>query len=242
LALNRQGAGNPSPPLGFEERVRAATSLHDLAQLFTVEVKPFGFSAYAVGQLRGAGRSAAAIYLTTWPRGWMETYAANAFIVDDPVVRAALAAQEPFTWEEAFARLGESPENRVVEAAAGYGFKAGFAVPIHGPGEVCGIVALAAARMQLKPEDRPVLAAKARLVYEVARQLYTRADRPASNLSSREREVLALVAQGLDDAEIGAALGITKTSAHVYVERAKRRLGATTRAQAVALAVADGLL
>lgn len=61
-------------------------------------------------------------------------------------------------------------------------------------------------------------------------------------LTARERDVLVLVARGCDDAEIGNTLGLTKTTAHSYVERAKRRLGAATRAQAVATALMQGLI
>lgn len=240
MGLKRQDAANGTGPC-FEERVRAATSLHDLTKLFSLAVKPYGVSAYAVGQLRGASGPGAAIYITTWPRGWMEAYAANGFITDDPIVRATLETQEAFAWDEVIARYGER-SNRVIAAAAGYGFHTGFAVPIHGPGEACGLVALAGGRMQLKAEDRTVLASRSRVVYDAARALFNRPDRPGPALSGREREALSLVAQGMDDGQIGAALGITKTSAHVYVERAKRRLGANTRAQAVALAVAERLL
>ena len=61
-------------------------------------------------------------------------------------------------------------------------------------------------------------------------------------LTPRERDCLALVAEGLSDGDIGERLGIAQLTAHAHVENAKRKLGAKTRAQAVARLYSLGLL
>ena len=53
---------------------------------------------------------------------------------------------------------------------------------------------------------------------------------------------IALVAAGKSDAGIAAALGITRSTAHEYVESARRRLKSATRAQMVARACFFGLV
>jgi DNA-binding CsgD family transcriptional regulator len=60
-------------------------------------------------------------------------------------------------------------------------------------------------------------------------------------LSPRERDCLAFVAQGFSDGEVAERLSITQSTAHFYIEKAKRKLGARTRAQAVAHLIASGL-
>jgi len=60
-------------------------------------------------------------------------------------------------------------------------------------------------------------------------------DKPPA-LTRRERDCLALVAQGYSDGGIAARLGIKPVTAHAHIESAKRKLGARTRAHAVALA------
>lgn len=240
MVVSRAPAPAAEAAARFEAAAEQQTSLRELGPLFTRALGPFGVSAYAVGLLRRDGQPNV-IYMTTWPRAWMELYAANGFIADDPLVAEAIANPEPFSWDEMKARRGLAG-NRVIEAAAGFGWREGFAVPIHGPGEARGIVALAAERLQVPgAAARAALVRIARCGFATARRLHDRQAGPMA-LTRREREALALVARGLDDAAIGDALGVTRASAHMYVERAKRRLGAGTRAQAVATALGEGWL
>ena len=61
-------------------------------------------------------------------------------------------------------------------------------------------------------------------------------------LSERERDCLALVAEGKSDAEIAERLKLAQSTAHFYIEKAKRKLGVKSRAHAVARLIAAGLL
>jgi DNA-binding NarL/FixJ family response regulator len=68
------------------------------------------------------------------------------------------------------------------------------------------------------------------------------APRGAGPLTSREREVLRLVAQGLPGKQIARALGISERTVKFHTASLLRKLGADNRAQAVALAAQRGLL
>lgn len=61
-------------------------------------------------------------------------------------------------------------------------------------------------------------------------------------LTPRQRQVLLLVANGNTNATIAAWLGITAHSVAEILTAAYRRLGASDRAQAVAIALAVGEL
>jgi DNA-binding CsgD family transcriptional regulator len=67
---------------------------------------------------------------------------------------------------------------------------------------------------------------------------------PAANRgpTAREREVLALLATGATDGEIADVLQLSPATVQTHVRNAKTRLGARTRAQAVALAIAHGII
>ncbi|GAA2200173.1 response regulator transcription factor [Sinomonas flava] len=108
-----------------------------------------------------------------------------------------------------------------------------------------------------EPEDlvravRAVHDGDAMLSPSVTRRLLTRlaAEGPAERaepidvglLTEREREVVALVGQGLNNAEIAERLFITPLTAKTHVSRAMTKLDLRDRAQLVVLAYESGLV
>jgi DNA-binding NarL/FixJ family response regulator len=69
--------------------------------------------------------------------------------------------------------------------------------------------------------------------------------RPApglATLTEREREVLALIGEGLNNDEIGRRLFVSPATARTHVSRAMTKLGARDRAQLVVIAYQSGLV
>lgn len=65
--------------------------------------------------------------------------------------------------------------------------------------------------------------------------------RPLDRLTEREREVLTLVARGMNNADIGRQLHTTERTARTHVSNILRKLGVASRTQAALLAVREGL-
>jgi DNA-binding NarL/FixJ family response regulator len=61
-------------------------------------------------------------------------------------------------------------------------------------------------------------------------------------LTNREREILALLADGLANKQIAARLGISKNTVKTHLELLFDKLGVSSRAEAVASGVRRGLL
>ena len=64
----------------------------------------------------------------------------------------------------------------------------------------------------------------------------------ASGLTQRELEVLVLLAEGLDQVEIAGRLVLSESTVGKHIERILGKLGAHSRAQAVALAYREELV
>ncbi len=64
----------------------------------------------------------------------------------------------------------------------------------------------------------------------------------ASDLSPREREVLALLAQGRSNPEIADVLSISRKTVAVHVSKILGRLGVESRSAAVAVAIRSNLV
>ncbi|MFD7612918.1 response regulator [Streptomyces sp. NPDC059828] len=80
----------------------------------------------------------------------------------------------------------------------------------------------------------------------IARVLATpeapRAAAGPDGLSDRERQVLALVARGLNNTEIAESLGLSPLTAKTHVSRIMGKLGARDRTQLVVIAYESGLV
>jgi DNA-binding NarL/FixJ family response regulator len=83
----------------------------------------------------------------------------------------------------------------------------------------------------------------ARTVFDgyLRREVATEPTRLINRLSPREREVLALLADGLSNGEIGARLYLSSSTIKDYVSAVLGKLGTTNRVQAAVLAHRAGL-
>ena len=107
----------------------------------------------------------------------------------------------------------------------------------------------------LKDSDADDVAAAVRAAHRgelqidplVARRLMSsfreaRDDGPVSELTSRELDVLRLVAAGKPNKQIAAELAISERTARTHVSRILRKLGLSSRTQAALWAVREGLV
>jgi NarL family two-component system response regulator LiaR len=65
---------------------------------------------------------------------------------------------------------------------------------------------------------------------------------PGHDLSAREREVLALLVEGLTNAAIAERLVVSLSTAKAHVSNVLTKLGVSSRAEAVALALRHHLV
>ncbi|MBE0669217.1 MAG: response regulator transcription factor [Anaerolineales bacterium] len=90
----------------------------------------------------------------------------------------------------------------------------------------------AAGKPTLAPEAQMVLIASTR----------SPADRPGFDLTEREREVLALVVQGMNNNQIAERLVVSLSTAKFHVSSILSKLNAVTRAEAVSIALKNNLV
>jgi DNA-binding NarL/FixJ family response regulator len=115
----------------------------------------------------------------------------------------------------------------------------GFLLKDAGPAELLhAIRVVAAGNALLAPRITRRLIAQ----FTVERTATQAAEDRLAVLTPREREVLALVGQGLSNQEIGAAMFLSPATARTHVSRAMTKLGARDRAQLVVIAYQTGLV
>jgi NarL family two-component system response regulator LiaR len=89
---------------------------------------------------------------------------------------------------------------------------------------------------------RPTLAAEATEALIQASLAAGQSPKPIYNLTEREREVLALIVEGLTNPEIAERLVVSRSTAKYHVSSILSKLGVSSRTEAVALAVQEDLV
>jgi DNA-binding CsgD family transcriptional regulator len=167
-----------------------------------------------------------------------------------PALTTARRQRAPFTFVEVFDDRALPPEQLWVwQMTREWGWQNGFVVPVHGPHGYFSYVSIASPErdLDLGIENRARLQMLALLAHDRCSTL-SLAERPdaaphsSSQLSERERECMRWVASGKTDWEIGMILVISSSTVRFHIENARRKLDASTRAQAIAILFARGLL
>jgi LuxR family quorum sensing-dependent transcriptional regulator len=223
-----------------------ASTTGAVARLFHDAIAKHGFNASACGCFHITRRGAVPqFYFQDWPEDWLTRYVAENFVNHDFGVAEARTRFAPFAWSEAkAARVLTAGEKRIWQAVLDHGWNDGFSVPVHGPGGYFGLVTMAGTGGAPQGHLRQHLHLIALAAHERCRQLAGDAAiaPPGEVLTSRELECLRWVAAGASDTVIAGHLGISANTAKEYVNNARRKLGASTRAQAVAMLFAQRLL
>jgi len=207
--------------------------------LVPLGARGFGARAYAAAIASSTGDSAVSL-AQVLPSSWRGSASAKFVESLDPLPKAARRLRRPaFLWSEASPRSDPQWAD-YWDALQEHGMSDGTTVHVFAPGGVTSRVSVGFERALDKRNRRVVELASYALLDRMqafSPQLPSR----AQLLSQRECDCLALVAQGCSDNEIATRLGLAETTVHFYIEKAKRKLGAKTRAQAVARLIATGL-
>ncbi|MGH2447687.1 MAG: LuxR family transcriptional regulator [Chloroflexota bacterium] len=221
---------------------------HRLAAEFLKAVEALGFRHFACcSQVDPFHPPREAVILHNYPRGWVRTFSEAKLYEIDPVLQRAKSSPRPFFWDDAF-RSGSltEPQKLILADAAGYGLTHGYTVPLHLswlPGNLRASCSVVPDGDRIDTGSYVAIEVLAKYFYFFVSRAFAPWLTPAHiELTPRERQCLVLVAQGKGDWVIGRLLGMGESTAHFHVEQLKRRLGVTTRPQAVAQALMIGQL
>ncbi len=241
----------PEPPamdlFSFTECAKQTHSLRALFELLVSCATEEGFSEVAYGALNFVEPLRLAEYppptvAVKWPSDWCDRYFKRKYHTIDPVVRRTPMLSRPFLWDQLADHYRLQPdERRVLDEAREAGLKHGMSVPLFGPLGRVSVVSFASPSDDADPQDRighlNALAWHFHTAYgEIARPCNDGGDKKVA-LSQREISCMRWVAEGKSSWEIGMILEISENTVNFHIKNAMRKLGATSRIQAIVLAI-----
>jgi DNA-binding CsgD family transcriptional regulator len=229
----------------FNLQVRRLATPAACAALFRAAIAPFGFDTFACGELDLRDRDRTAFYIIDWPEAWQRFYVGSGMINRDPLVDALATRSEPFTWSDLRADRKLAKAGReALDLVAAEGWTEGLAVPIPRSRNRVGMISMVGHVPITDPGVVAYLSLISICLHGHVRTLLAKEGfaMPPAGLSEREMACLPLVACGLSDKAIAERLGVAASTAHEFVEKAKRRLKVKSRPELVAVAVSLGIV
>lgn len=230
-------------------RIQNARTLTSLREVLRSAAETFRCSFFVFGMRSGtAVRPPVQLVLSNYPKPWQRYYDASGAHAFDPVVLNALQFKGPFCWDG----LHKTPQQLALrEASIRNGMTVGFTTSHLGAGASAALLSFCGDRPQPAfPEEWPRIAAALSLLVAsahdtVASIVLERApvDGPGRTpLTEVEVKCLELTARAKTAEQVGHLLGKRPRTVRYYLDRAAQKLGVATRKEAVATAIAQGII
>ena len=228
--------------------VEASAALNDVARAIGMptmawapEVARPKFDAHMDAFLREQG----------WPDEVLTLWWGRNVMLSSPIYIRCRFKDVPFVTDVhgGGADLGRDNQ-RVAQIMLEMGLKALITAPVHLPR---GQVAMVTWGGPLEPDAARVVLARTKPELLAAAHFFMDAfnthvgvaetrEEDLSRLTPREWDCLRLTAQGYREAEVGSVVGLAPTTVRFHLDNVARKLGASNRTHAVAIAVQLGLL
>jgi DNA-binding CsgD family transcriptional regulator len=229
----------------LREQIFATDSVDDAVGVLARTAGEIGVHRLVAGFVRGAAQGADGRWRLyrhrsfDFPPGWEEGW--HLYNAHCPYYHSCFDGRVAFDWESVRKRRDLSRlETKAWQYLADFGLIEGFTVPVHTPGHFGFVTVVGdksergwARRIERHSERLLFLA---HVFHEATRERFPQFIDDCDDvlLSARERECLRWAAAGKTTQEIALILGLSHETVRVYFKRAMRKIGATTRAQAVA--------
>jgi len=236
----------------FIDRLKSTTDQEGLRDIFDVSTREMGFRSFSYHMIKVVGVGInLPIAVTTYPDQWVERYIRKDYTALDPVISMGPKKLLPFSWGEEFnpIRLEDTKQKNFFSEAYDFNLRNGLSIPIHGhAGEFAQLTLVADGPQKEADEtiaEHRFAAHLMAMYYHQAAggMLIEQANKTIkAPLTPRERDVLRWAAKGKTAWEIASILAIGETTVVYHIENAKKKLGASSRAEAVVKAIYKGLI
>ncbi len=234
-AARENFAASQEAALGFISELRSFVTTEQLTAGLLRHAAGFGIQTAVLVRLAAPGQpvSPAAVFGQGDPR-WGAAYLEAEAYRQDPAVPAIFSAGRPFFWSDLVAGLGRA-DRTAFGLAADFGHLDALNIPVIDQNAAVSTVIMTSAEpLSLSDPDRSLLTVLGTSFAHRGMEIVASESAFAgSQLTRREAQCLAWVADGKSDWAIGEILSIAQPTVHMHIENARRKLGCRSRHQTV---------
>jgi LuxR family transcriptional activator of conjugal transfer of Ti plasmids len=222
-------------PGAFEiaEALSKCATVQDVSDLFCEAVSQLNMTTVACGMVSGSHAiGPTPFHFMNWPADWMAIYQARHYAKIDPIPRWAIISGKAASWSEIMAALPPKDAGQeVYREVIRYGYREGFVTPVRTADGDLGLVSVCGDRGPLLPDEKLFLQTVSIAALHRANSLMVPPrEVSGSTLSTREKECVMLLGQGLTDREISRVLNVSGATVRFHLDNARHKMGARSRA------------
>jgi len=176
------------------------------------------------------------------PEAWVSEYLDNRYILNDPIARHCIEAQNPFLWREAIEATTSREAKDIMVRAEKYGLINGVCFPIHNINGFEAGVSLSGFSAPPKQTEIRSLHLASIMAFNTVRRIRSDHSLRIQAISDREKEVLTWCALGKTSKEIAYILFVSENTVNVHIKNAISKLSAGNKTEAVTIAVRQGII
>ncbi|MFO1310524.1 MAG: autoinducer binding domain-containing protein [Burkholderiales bacterium] len=240
----RPAASAQDLPDGAVEALDACRRLPGAAAPLARLADVMGFAGLSYIVLHGPPPQArVAAHWSSAGAAWTARYATRAYHLVDPRVRLTRGRAVPVEWSAA----GAAPDSRLrdfTHDATRHAIGDGVALSVHDARAGRAVIAWDGRTARTSRPSLGTLALAGGMLHEGFASHADPADARERRLplTDRERECVSLVARGMTSADVGAKLGISARTANFHMGNVMSKLGAMSRSEAIARAMAANIV
>jgi len=206
---------------------------------------PFELALCALSKISCSSTDPYRIINVSYPPAWLDLYLSEHLDRVDPIVEEHRLHFGLQYWPDSYEKHPEA--GQFIMVASDYGLKSGYTYGLKtGGGDAASHFSFGARWMERSARTREILLHLVPHLHQalvrVVGPLGRLHEAPYTKLSPREKEVLRRVKEGKTASQIGSVLLISERTVNFHVGNILRKVRATTRAQAVAIAMEEGLI
>lgn len=234
----------------FIEQIERAGIKEDIEQAILEVAALYGFSTLFAGfvpDLNALLRIQdihSNILFQHFPAEWAERYNASNYVSRDPIVHRLQDDRSHFTWHDAYSSCRSSEDARLIQGeASDFGLRAGYVVPIITLDRVPLAFSFGGQEPEIDPDRLGMLAFITNCAAGRLLQILSPSSREnRSAVTTRESDCLLWTSEGKTDWEISVILGISRSTVTKHILSARQKLGAVSKAHAIAIALRNSIL